>query len=112
MVMAPAAIATTTTTEYAPWTLDREFIKLTFEDVDPVPAHNAVQDACDIVKTAMKQRVESVDPDLCSAGDEDAFFVANMGHVYRQHMRWKKNLKRVKPHYGMFHPVARRGASC
>jgi ornithine decarboxylase len=41
-------------------------------------------------------------------GEEDAFFVADLGEVYRQHLRWKKNLGRVKPHYGKsaaFHVV-------
>ena len=39
---------------------------------------------------------------LSSAGmREDAFYVADMGEVYRQHLRWKMNLARVKPFYGM-----------
>lgn len=49
----------------------------------------------------LKQRVESIDTNVCEAGKEDAFFVADMGEVYRQHLRWKLKLKRVKPHYGM-----------
>jgi ornithine decarboxylase len=53
-----------------------------------------------LIGEALKSRVEAVDPDTCDAGDEDAFFVADLGEVYRQHMRWKKNLARVKPHYG------------
>ena len=55
-----------------------------------------------LTKNTLKDRVESVDTDTCAAGDEDAFFVADMGEVYRQHLRWKMNLKRVKPHYGTF----------
>ena len=53
-----------------------------------------------LIKDALKERINSVDTDTCEAGDEDAFFVADMGDVYRQHLRWKMNLKRVKPHYG------------
>jgi ornithine decarboxylase len=53
-----------------------------------------------LIGDALKSRVEAIDPDTCSVGDEDAFFVADLGEVYRQHMRWKKNLSRVKPHYG------------
>lgn len=53
------------------------------------------------MKDALNKRIESIDTDDCEAGEEDAFFVADMGEVYRQHLRWKMNLKRVKPHYGM-----------
>ena len=53
------------------------------------------------MKDALKKRIEKIDTDACEAGEEDAFFVADMGEVYRQHLRWKMNLKRVKPHYGM-----------
>ena len=55
-----------------------------------------------LTKDVLKARVETIDTDTCAAGDEDAFFVADMGEVYRQHLRWKMNLKRVKPHYGVF----------
>lgn len=54
-----------------------------------------------LVAEALQKHVEAVDHDTCAAGDEDAFFVADLGEVYRQHLRWKRNLKRVKPHYGM-----------
>ena len=46
------------------------------------------------------RRVKGIDTDICEAGEDDAFFVADMGEVYRQHLRWKLRLKRVKPHYG------------
>lgn len=55
-----------------------------------------------LTKNTLRDRVEGVDTDTCAAGDEDAFFVADMGEIYRQHLRWKMNLKRVKPHYGTF----------
>lgn len=53
-----------------------------------------------LIGEALKSRVEAIDPDTCNVGDEDAFFIADLGEVYRQHMRWKRNLSRVKPHYG------------
>ena len=53
-----------------------------------------------MIGEALKKRVESIDPEDCEAGDEDTFFVADLGEVYRQHMRWKLNLPRVKPFYG------------
>ena len=55
-----------------------------------------------LAQDTLKRRVESIDTDACEAGQEDAFFVADMGEVYRQHLRWKLKLKRVKPHYGTF----------
>ena len=53
-----------------------------------------------LIGNALKNRVNNIDHDACEPGDEDTFFVADLGEVYRQHMRWKKNLPRVKPFYG------------
>lgn len=53
-----------------------------------------------IIGNALKKRVECIDHEACEPGDEDSFFVADLGEVYRQHMRWKLNLPRVKPFYG------------
>lgn len=53
-----------------------------------------------LIADALSRRVEAVDHELCEPGDEDTFFVADLGDVYRQHMRWKKNLPRVRPFYG------------
>ncbi len=54
-----------------------------------------------LVGKALKERIEKIDHEVCDPGDEDPFFVADLGEVYRQHLRWKMNLKRVKPFYGM-----------
>jgi ornithine decarboxylase len=56
--------------------------------------------AKDMVLEVLKKRAAEVDVDHCGPGEEDAFYVADMGEVYRQHMRWKMNLGRVKPFYG------------
>ena len=58
-----------------------------------------------LVQNALKKHIASIDPATCEPGDEDAFFVADMGEVYRQHLRWKLNLPRVKPHYGKYFEV-------
>jgi ornithine decarboxylase len=58
-----------------------------------------------LVMNALKSRIEEIDVDTCQAGEENAFYVADMGEVYRQHMRWKMNLSRVKPHYGEIHTL-------
>ena len=56
--------------------------------------------AKELVLEVLKKRAAEVDVDRCGAGEEDPFYVADMGEVYRQHMRWKMNLGRVKPFYG------------
>ena len=55
-----------------------------------------------LIRAALKERIDSIDQDNCEPGGEDAFFVADLGEIYRQHMRWKKNLPRVEPFYGMY----------
>jgi len=54
-----------------------------------------------LIGDALKERIESIDHNVCEAGEEDTFFVADLGEVYRQHMRWKLNLPRVKPFYAV-----------
>jgi ornithine decarboxylase len=95
--MSPSAISTISTTS-------------SFSSIDSFFEHtkNSYLDKNDhgvnipkkLIGEALKQRVESIDQDVCEAGEEDTFFVADLGEVYRQHMRWKKNLPRVKPFYG------------
>ncbi|KAK4127890.1 hypothetical protein N657DRAFT_566519 [Parathielavia appendiculata] len=54
-----------------------------------------------LIGDALRERVEGIDPELCEPGAEDTFFVADLGEVYRQHLRWKLNLPRVKPFYAV-----------
>lgn len=61
---------------------------------------NGGNSAKQMIGDALKEKVENIDFDTCEPGDEDTFFVADLGEVYRQHMRWKLNLPRVKPFYG------------
>ncbi|KAK3904975.1 pyridoxal-dependent decarboxylase [Staphylotrichum tortipilum] len=57
--------------------------------------------AKELIGHALRERVENIDHDYCEAGEEDTFFVADLGEVYRQHLRWKLNLPRVKPFYAV-----------
>ena len=57
--------------------------------------------AKEMIGAALQKKIQSIDPHDCEAGEEDAFFVADGGDVYRQHMRWKKHLGRVMPHYAV-----------
>ena len=56
----------------------------------------------DFVLGVLKGRAASVDVHSCVPGAEDPFYVADLGEVYRQHLRWKLKLRRVKPFYGEF----------
>ncbi|OJJ44634.1 hypothetical protein ASPZODRAFT_71088 [Penicilliopsis zonata CBS 506.65] len=57
--------------------------------------------AKDLVFEILKKRAADVDIDRCGPGEEDPFYVADMGEIYRQHLRWKMNLGRVKPFYAV-----------
>ncbi|KAL1302242.1 hypothetical protein AAFC00_002665 [Neodothiora populina] len=111
MVMAPSAI-TTTLEEYGTLSLKTTPDYPSFSTIqhhhDGLAATKAATHgghgqsiARQMIGHALQKRVENIDENTCEAGDEDAFFVADMGEVYRQHLRWKKNLKRVKPHYAV-----------
>ncbi|CAZ86504.1 unnamed protein product [Tuber melanosporum] len=64
-------------------------------------ATNTKNSAQTLISCALQTRINSINPDECEAGGEDAFFVADLGEVYRQHMRWKINLPRVEPFYAV-----------
>ena len=98
MVMAPSA--TTTIQQYESLSLKTCDSPITKFEVQK-SENNGEKASRALIGNALKKRVENVDEDTCEAGEEDAFFVADMGDVYRQHQRWKKHLHRVKPHYGM-----------
>lgn len=63
-------------------------------------SENSTRLSKELVARALNDHINKVDADTCEAGAEDTFFVADVGEVYRQHLRWKRNLGRVKPHYG------------
>lgn len=54
-----------------------------------------------LIANALQGRIDSIDYDNCEPGGEDAFFVGDLGEIYRQHMRWKRNLPRVEPFYAV-----------
>jgi len=98
MVMAPSA-----------FTIDQDAITtVNHNKVDFVDPHHGVEsDATGFASKALvlkvlKEQIARIDIDTCEPGDEDAFYVADLGEVYRQHLRWKLNLPRVKPFYGEY----------
>nr|POE63520.1 ornithine decarboxylase [Quercus suber] len=65
------------------------------------PRYDAKKTAKEMIGAALQKHIENVNPHDCEAGAEDAFFVADLGEVYRQHMRWKQHLQRIVPHYAV-----------
>ncbi|MCJ1276719.1 hypothetical protein MMC21_004526 [Puttea exsequens] len=91
--MAPSP--TTVTQDYGSSENDEKFVK-THQN-----SNHGEELGRHLTRDVLNARIKNVDTDNCAAGEEDAFFVADLGEVYRQHLRWKMNLKRVKPHYAV-----------
>ena len=94
MVMATAALDCHVQTHNHVFVKGPHFVEPAFHK------NTAAVDPKKLIGEALHRRVEAVDHELCDAGDEDTFYVADLGDVYRQHLRWKKNLPRIKPFYG------------
>lgn len=94
--MAPIAIDLSP--DYAPWSA-----KTNYFDNKSTEEHgqDGVKLAKEMIGAALQKHVQAVNTDDCDAGDEDAFFVADLGDVYRQHLRWKKHLGRIIPHFAV-----------
>lgn len=54
-----------------------------------------------LVGDALVEEIKGIDHDLCEAGEEDSFFVADLGEVYRSFKIWKQQLPQVEPHYAV-----------
>lgn len=54
-----------------------------------------------LVGDALSSEVENIDHDLCEAGEEDSFFVADLGEVARSYRLWTENLPMVQAHYAV-----------
>lgn len=61
--------------------------------VDPIYTGSRSQ----LFKNALNQ----INVDECDANGENAFFVADLSEVYRQHLRWIRELPRVVPFYAV-----------
>ena len=54
------------------------------------------------ISEVFQQRLESITNQKWESDQENAFFVADLGEVVRQHIRWKALLPRIQPFYGKF----------
>lgn len=53
------------------------------------------------VESQLRAVLRNVDVDECDANGENAFFVADLSEVYRQHIRWLRALPRIIPFYAV-----------
>ncbi|CAN3374103.1 ornithine decarboxylase [Diutina rugosa] len=68
----------------------------------PVPAPvppSAVVASTAVAKALYKQI--QVDHEVCDAGDEDSFFVCDLGEIRRAFAQWQHQLPMVKPYYAV-----------
>ncbi|GME52988.1 ornithine decarboxylase [Neofusicoccum parvum] len=54
-----------------------------------------------LVKKIMHDRIQNIDCATCAPGEDDAFFVADLGEVYRLHAEWRRRLGRVTPFFAI-----------
>ncbi|TKA75183.1 hypothetical protein B0A55_05171 [Friedmanniomyces simplex] len=99
--MAPSAVSTIITDEYAAVTHNYGAKPAAAYEGSAEHVHDGERNTKAMIGAALQKHIEGVDPHNCEAGEEDAFFVADIGEVYRQHLRWKDNLPRVTPHYAI-----------
>ncbi|KAG0326300.1 hypothetical protein BG000_001449, partial [Podila horticola] len=53
------------------------------------------------IRDMLQAQLQSFDPESEDAEAENAFYVADLGEVYRQHLRWKALLPRIEPFFAM-----------
>lgn len=54
-----------------------------------------------LVAKALVAEIEKIDHEVCDAGDEDSFFVADLGEIYRSYKLWMDKIPQVHPHYAV-----------
>lgn len=69
------------------------------DDLEVSPGATALSKK--LVGEALVEQIEGIDHELCDAGDEDSFFVADLGEVYRSFKMWKQQMPQVLPHYAV-----------
>lgn len=54
-----------------------------------------------LIGNSLINHVKTVNHDECLAGEEDSFFVCDLGEIKRSFQIWKQNLPQVTPHYAV-----------
>ena len=96
--MAPAAILCDSDRQVIDVIAQKERLHAaTLSATRATPVRDARPDnALQVVGAAIAARLAEKTED-----DSSAFFVADLGEVYRQHLRWQRGLPRVIPHYAV-----------
>ncbi|KAL9938132.1 hypothetical protein V8E36_002755 [Tilletia maclaganii] len=69
------------------------------DDLFPLDGHSPIYSGS--VTSQLRQVLDNIDVDECEVNGENAFFIADLSEIYRQHVRWVKALPRVKPFYAV-----------
>ncbi|ODV80769.1 ornithine decarboxylase [Suhomyces tanzawaensis NRRL Y-17324] len=72
-----------------------------FRPDQTAPARASASDNRSIVNQALVSHVAEIDHHSCDAGDEDSFFVCDLGLISRAFATWKRHLPRVHPFYAV-----------
>lgn len=67
----------------------------------PETGKTVSKESTKLVGDALIDHVNLIDHHLCDAGDEDSFFVADLGEIYRSYMIWKQYLPQFEAHYAV-----------
>lgn len=54
-----------------------------------------------LIGSALSDHVSSIDHEICEPGEEDSFFVCDLGEVQRSYQYWKSKLPLVQPFYAV-----------
>lgn len=54
-----------------------------------------------VIGKALFNHINKIDPDTCEPGQEDSFFVADLGQIKKAVNYWKSKLPQVLPHYAV-----------
>lgn len=50
---------------------------------------------------ALRERIEAINEETCEPGDENSFFVCDIGEVQRLYNNWHRRLPRIQPFYAV-----------
>lgn len=68
--------------------------------IKPIPSQEYQKPSPEeLVDLVIERHISRVPKRLVAGGDE-SFFVADLGQVERQHLRWTSSLPKVRPYYG------------
>lgn len=97
VVQAPSLPPTPPAVDQAPIVLDPRFRPTPIvPQAEPLPLVHSGS-----IVDNFRAALEGIDMEECEAHGENAFFVCDLGEVYRQHMRWMRELgARVQPFFG------------